>query len=405
MARHDGLSQWTDCVSTNMPHLTKPQATVLALWSFGMACTRSCGRGTVATFLALLLAQPLANLEQRLYEWCLDAKDKAGTKRTSLDVTICFVPLLRWIVGLWSTTQIAFAIDATSLGDRFVVLAICVVYRGCAIPVAWTILPAGHKRAWRREWLRMLRLLRPAIPRAWTVLVLTDRGLYGRWLFRRIVRLGWHPFLRINQGCKFRPQDHAQFVWLRELVGQVGQRWRGAGTAFASPTCRLDCTLVAWWGEGHAEPWFVLTDLPPDGCDAQWYGLRSWCEQSFKSLKRGGWQWQQTQMTDPARATRLWLAMAVATLWMITLGSDLELAATDRPSDLPDLQPILGQRAAHCPRRMRLLRLGWLWLLVQLIRQQPLPVPRRLVPEPWPDIPEHLQPRIHHQKALSYAYM
>jgi hypothetical protein len=55
-----------------MPHLTKPQATVLALWSFGIACTRSCGRGTVATFLALLLREPLANLEQRLYEWCLD---------------------------------------------------------------------------------------------------------------------------------------------------------------------------------------------------------------------------------------------------------------------------------------------------------------------------------------------
>src|SRR5439155_8271965 len=32
-----------------------------------------------------------------------------------------------------------------------------VVYRGCAIPVAWTILRAGQKRAWRREWLRMLR--------------------------------------------------------------------------------------------------------------------------------------------------------------------------------------------------------------------------------------------------------
>ncbi len=110
-------------------------------------------------------------------------------------------------------------------------------------------------------------------------------------------------------------------------------------------------------------------------------------------------------MSDPARATRLWLAMAVATLWMITLGSDLELAAADRPSDLPDLSAILGQRAAHCPRRLRLFRLGWLWLLVQLIEGQPLPVPRRLVPEPWPDIPERLQPRIHHQKALSYAYM
>jgi hypothetical protein len=405
MARHDGLSQWTDCVSTNMPHLTKPQATLLALWSFGIACTRSCGRGTVATFLALLLHQKVANVEQRLYEWCLEAHDKAGRKRTAVEVTTCFVPLLGWIVSLWAGTQIALTLDATSLGDRFVVLAVCVVYRGCAIPVAWTILPAQKKRAWRREWLRMLRELRVAIPAAWTVLVLADRGLYARWLFRRIVRVGWHPFLRINQGCKFRPHGQAQFVWLCDLVGAIGQRWRGHGTAFASADCHLDCTLIAWWGDGHAEPWFVLTDLAPDGCDAQWYAMRGWCEQSFKSLKRGGWQWQQTQMKDPARARRLWLAMAVATLWMLTIGSDLELGPSDTTPDLPDLSAILGVRAAQRPRAIRLFRLGWLWLLVQLIQGQVLPIPRRLVPEPWPDIPERLELLLPHQKALSYAYM
>ncbi len=405
MARHAELSQWTECLSSNMPHLTTPQATVLALWSFGIACTRSCGRLTVATFLALLLGQKVANLEQRLYEWCLSAKDKAGAKRTDLDVTTCFVPLLAWIIRLWTTSQIALTIDATSLSDQFVVLAICVVYRGCAIPVAWTILPAGQKHAWRGEWLRMLRQLRGAIPSDWTVLVLADRGLYARWLFRRIVRLGWHPFLRINQGGKFRPSGQAQFVRLRDLVGQVGVRWRGRGTAFASPECQLPSTLVAWWGDGHAEPWFVLTDLPPDDCDAQWYALRGWCEQSFKCGKRGGWQWQQTQMHDPARAARLWLAMAVATLWMLTVGSDLELGPTDDCPDLPDLRTILGVRAPQRPRTLRLFRLGWLWLLVQLIQGQPVPLPRRLVPEPWPDIPERLDLSVVHQKALSYAYM
>lgn len=112
-----------------------------------------------------LLRHPLANLEQCLYEWCLDAPDKAGPKRTALDVTICCVPLLGWIVGLWTSDQLALMLDATSMGDPFVVLAVCVVYRGCAIPVAWTILPAGKQRAWRREWLRMPRVLRPAIPR------------------------------------------------------------------------------------------------------------------------------------------------------------------------------------------------------------------------------------------------
>src|SRR5919199_1890119 len=327
MSRQAKLSEWTTTVSTTLPHLSKPQATVLALWSFGMVITRTCGRGTVATFLALLLNQKLASIEQRLYDWCLDASDKAGGKRPAVDVTTCFVPLLRWIVRLWSSQQLALTIDASSLGDRFVVLAVSVVYRGCAIPVAWTILPANQKRAWRREWLRMLRLLRPAIPATWTVLVLADRGLYAHWLFVRIVRLGWHPFLRINQGCKFRPLGNARFVWLSELCGQVGQRWRGRGAAFSTKESQLECTLVAWWGEGHTEHWYILTDLVPEGCDAQWYGLRSWCEQGFKCIKRGGWQWQQTQAREAARVARLWLALAVATLGVVSVGSELEVEA------------------------------------------------------------------------------
>ena len=101
------------------------------------------------------------------------------------------------------------------------------------------------------------------------MLVLTDRGLYARWLLRRIVRLGWHPLLRINQGAKFRPAGQARWDWLRELVGQVGHRWRGGGTAFRARDCHLECTRVAWWGEGQEAPWFLRTEVAPAGGDAR----------------------------------------------------------------------------------------------------------------------------------------
>jgi hypothetical protein len=158
-------------------------------------------------------------------------------------------------------------------------------------------------------------------------------------------------------------------------------------------------------GEGHTEAWFVLSDLAPEACDAQWYGLRSWCEQGFRSITRGCWQWQQTQMSDPERAARLWLALAVATLWMLTVGGELECGPSDEYPEVPELTPILGVRPAQQPRRLRLLRLGWLWLLVQLIRGQTVPLPTRLLPEAWPDIPDRCDATIAHSKALSYTCM
>jgi hypothetical protein len=58
-----------------------------------------------------------------------------------------------------------------------VVLVVSVVYRGCAIPVAWTVLAATEKHAWRSEWLRMLRPVRAGVPRRLFVIVLAERGL------------------------------------------------------------------------------------------------------------------------------------------------------------------------------------------------------------------------------------
>jgi hypothetical protein len=66
--------------------------------------------------------------------------------------------------GRFSACQRQLQADAPRHINVFRALAVCVVYRGIGIPVAWTIVPAGQKKAWRREWLRMLRLLRPAVP-------------------------------------------------------------------------------------------------------------------------------------------------------------------------------------------------------------------------------------------------
>ena len=152
--------------------------------------------------------------------------------------------------------------------------------------------------------------------------------------------------------------------------------------------------------------WFILTDLDPDGCDASWYGVRTWCEQGFKVYKRGGWQWQQTRMTDPDRVARLWLALVVATLWMVSLGSSLEDGGVPGLLDSVDLAPVAELVQAQLggrPRRTRLVRLGWLGVLVQLITGQPLPLPQPLIPEPWPEIPERLELLIPQQEALAYV--
>ena len=177
-------------------------------------------------------------------------------------------PWLGWVVYGWQGTQRALASDATTLGQRCVVLAVSMVSRGCAIPVAWVILPAGAKHAWRRAWLRLLRPLRPAMPQGWTGIVLADRGWYAPWLFRRITRLGWHPFLRRNTGGSLRPAGAPCWRPLTTFVPRPGTSWRGAGLALTHH--QVVCTLLARWAEGDKDPWLILTALPPEARDADW---------------------------------------------------------------------------------------------------------------------------------------
>src|SRR5262249_21302718 len=244
-----GFDQWLCTITTHLPQLSKPQATVLALWSFGMVLARSCALTAVSQMLAKGMQRKEPTVRQQLREWYYDAKRKRGAKRQALRVETCFVPLLGWVVRWWQGTQLALALDATSLGQRFVVLAISVVYRGCALPVAWVILPAGTKRAGRREWLRLVRRLRPALPPGRAVIVLADRGLYAPWLFRRITRLGWHPLLRVNTGGSLRPTGASCWRPLASLAPQPGTSWRGTGVAFARHP--VACTVLARWEEGY----------------------------------------------------------------------------------------------------------------------------------------------------------
>jgi Transposase DDE domain len=383
-----GFDQWLTTIMQHLSHLSKPQATVLALWSLGMVLAHSCALSAVSHLLAAGTRRNAQTVRQQLREWYYDVARKRGTNRQALRVETCFRPLLGWVVSWWQGTPLALAIDATALGTRFVVLAVSVVYRGCAIPVAWVVLPANTPQAWRREWLRLLRLLRPAIPRHWQVIVLADRGLYAPWLFRRIVRLGWPPFLRINTGGTFRPAVTRGFRPLATFVPRPGMRWRGRGTAFQKHGSQLECTLLACWEEGYKDPWLILTDLPPEASDAAWYGLRAWIEQGFKITKRAGWQWHRTRMRAPDRAARLWLAVAVATLWLLSVGGAAD--ETIPVSTLLDVTALCpGRPRTRRATRLRLVsvfRQGWVALLVALLRQEPWPE-GRFVPEPWPVVP------------------
>lgn len=129
MSCPSALSQWETQVSTHLPHLSRPQARVLAAWSYGMVLAKSCGITSVVAILAPLLKQSESTVRQRLREWCYPSEHKKGSHRQALEVSSCFAPLLGWVLSWWDPGEqrLALAMDASTLSDRFTVLAISVL--------------------------------------------------------------------------------------------------------------------------------------------------------------------------------------------------------------------------------------------------------------------------------------
>ena len=145
MSRLPQLYTWLASLTSAFPNLSAPQVRGLAWFSFGMVLARSCSVTAVALQLAGLLGRRFDTVKRRLREWYCEAGAKAGRRRRQLDVRTCFSPLLRWVLRDWPCRRVALALDATTLGQRFTALAASVLYRGCAVPVAWKVLPAAGK--------------------------------------------------------------------------------------------------------------------------------------------------------------------------------------------------------------------------------------------------------------------
>lgn len=90
-------------------------------------------------------------------------------------------------------------------------------------------------------------------------------------------------------------------------------------------------------------------------------------------------------MTDPQRAARLWLAVAVATLWLLSVGGLAEETIPENtllPLVSDDIPTSRSRRATQL-RLVSIFRRGWIIILLALLNQRRLPQGRSK-PDPWP---------------------
>ena len=240
--------QMQKTIETHLPHLSQPQLTGLVLWVCGAILAGSACQNAVAS--ALSPWGRWNSLRQYLREWLYDGSDRARPCQTELDITLCFAPLLRWVLTWWQSGRLALAIDPTLKGDQTTAIVISVLYRSCAIPVAWSIRHATQRGSWMDPTVELLRELAPAVPKEMTVIVLCDRGISSPKLWQQIRAQGWHPCMRYRKNITF-CADGGKRLPAQRFASRPDTAWIGRGTAFSNATAKRRCTLLVVW---YAEP-------------------------------------------------------------------------------------------------------------------------------------------------------
>jgi hypothetical protein len=312
---------WNRAVATAFASFSKPQARVLAIFSAGVALARSCTLARVAEALSSLgRADSLERCLQRFLanpqvDW------QAGCQ--------C---LAHWVLKsiICPRRLVVLLVDETTLADHLKVMAVSLAYQGRAIPLAWWCYHQDHYPMRQTKLIdTLLGWVAPAIGPGCEVLVQVDRGLSNSHaLLKCIEKRGWFYLVRVHRALQLRDESGGPKVSFGELLARPGQEWSGPVRVFEKAG-GLPCRALAYWGKGHQGPWLLLTNYPP--AQAPWYGWRMWEELAFRDFKSTGWQWQKSRVWRPEHANRLWLVLALAYAWMLSLGTQGDCLEEVRP--------------------------------------------------------------------------
>ena len=195
--------QMEEQLAQYLPVLRPAQRRGLALWVYGAVVAQSACQNAVVS--ALGAVGRFHTVRQYLREWLYDGADKAAPCQPQVEVEQCFGAVAGLALSLVARARVSLGRGCDlARAARGGISGQCLVSRECgASGVAYL---TGESQGRMAAPLgRLLRQLRPAIPKEMQVVVFADRGLWSPRLWRTIRAGGWHPMMRVRQATAFQP--------------------------------------------------------------------------------------------------------------------------------------------------------------------------------------------------------
>lgn len=240
------------------------------------------------------------------------------TQNEGIDRETYYMPFIEELVlGLAHRGTLVVVMDGSEVGRHCLALVVSMVYKGRAIPLAWTVVKGSKGHFSETAHLELLAQIKAIIPAGTDVIFLGDGEFDGIELQAEIEAVGWHYVCRTAHNCWVCEQD--TWLQLNELSHQAGDYVCLSNVAFTLKAYG-PVTAVVWWHPDYQDPIYLVSNFELGEEAVYWYRLRFRIETFFSDQKSRGFHLHKSHIDDPDRLARLMIATCLAYIWIIFLG-------------------------------------------------------------------------------------
>lgn len=234
--------------------------------------------------------------------------------------------------------RVQLLIDRVLIGNEHNILVVSVGFRRRSIPLVWKALTHRGSSSLEDQ-QQLLTQAVQLLPASVRISVHGDSEFRSQALFGWLRSQGYDAMLGVDgrlwmYETRQAPETGAPIA--ARVLALPPQTERGKRrTHRTSPVTYLasvyvgqelrngPVNIIAWWereDDGKVVLHAVMTNLPPTARTKALGKRRMWIETVFRDWQSGGFHLDQTGITDHNRLERLLIVLAIAYLWLVSLG-------------------------------------------------------------------------------------
>lgn len=237
-----------------------------------------------------------------------------------IESELYFLPFAESLLFNLSIETLVLIIDGSVVGRGCICLMVSVVYKGRALPIAWTVVKGNKGHLPEEVHIDLVEQVKRLVSEKAEVVFLGDGEFDGINLQKIVEDYGWKYVFRTASSINiFWDTYEFKCSYLSFILDNY--EFIGVPNVLFTNEKYGPVMIVCWWNEKHKNPLYLVTNMNSAEESCKYYSKRFKIETLFSDQKSRGFNIDKSHYSDPERLSTLLIASCLAYIWIVYLGA------------------------------------------------------------------------------------